>query len=68
MSTRECDHCDDAVADLMSLVDHEFTGDEVRALNKHMAGVEAKHAVELAAVTSERDELRAQLHRLMGDE
>lgn len=42
MSIRECDHCSDHTAELMSLVDHEFTGDEVRAINKYMADLEAK--------------------------
>lgn len=37
--SRECDHCSDLAVEVMSLVDHEFTGTEVRALNQHMAGV-----------------------------
>lgn len=47
MTTRECDHCSDHTAELMSLVDHEFTGDEVRAINRYMADLEAKHAAEM---------------------
>ena len=34
--TRECDHADEAVAEIMSLVDHEFAGAEVEALNQYM--------------------------------
>jgi hypothetical protein len=34
--TRECDHCDEAVANLMSLIDHEFSGTEVRGMNVHV--------------------------------
>jgi len=36
MTAPECDHCDEAVAELMSMVDHDFTGTEVRGLNVHV--------------------------------
>lgn len=39
MTARECDHCDEAVAELMSLVDHDFTGTEVEALNAQVQSV-----------------------------
>lgn len=53
MTTRECDHCSDHTAELMSLVDHEFTGDEVRAINRYMAELEAEHAAELVGRSEE---------------
>ena len=55
MTAPECDHCDEAVAELMSMVDHDFTGTEVRGLNVHvrrlLAAERAKVLAEVIAMS-----------------
>lgn len=43
----------------------QFTGDEIRALNKHMVALVAKHAAELAQAKHELETVRIERDELM---
>jgi hypothetical protein len=56
--TRECDHFDEDVAEMMSLVDHDFTGADVRVLNAQVASIRTdERARVLAEVQGKVDAL-----------